>query len=247
MILSRRHGFVFIKTIKTASTSLEIFLSRLAGPDDVITYLPPPDEALRRELGASGPQNCMNPGWKRSLLRLAGRSRHDATYFIHHNISATDLRARLGAEWGRLRRFTVVRDPFDRAISKFFNDHRREAIPRLHQNRPHNDADINAYIRAMPDTDLTNWHLYADGDHIMVTDILRYERIADDLASLLRDMGIDEPVSLPRAKGAWRLDRRHYSKILDPATRARIEHVAAREIEAFGYHWRVPAKAEGVG
>ena len=44
----------------------------------------------------------------------------------------------------------------------------------------------------MPDTDLTNWHLYADGDHIMVTDILRYERIADDLASLLRDMGIDE-------------------------------------------------------
>lgn len=238
MILSRRHGFVFIKTIKTASTSVEIFLSRLAGPEDVITYLPPADEALRRQVGAPGPQNCINPGWKRRLLRLAGRSRQDATYFLHHNISAADLRILLGAEWDSLRSFTIVRDPFDRAISKFFNDHKHEAIPRLHQKRPHKDADINAYIRAMPDTDLTNWHLYTEGDRPLVTDILRYERLTDDLARVLGDMGIDLPVSLPRAKGSWRLDRRHYSEILDPETRARIERVAAREIETFGYRWR---------
>jgi hypothetical protein len=245
VILSWQHGFVFIKTIKTASTSVEILLSRLAGPDDVITYLPPPDEALRRQIGAPGPRNCINPGWKRRLLRLAGRSRQDATYFLHHNISAADLLARLGADWATLRSFTIVRDPFDRAISKFFNDHKHEAISRLHQQRPHQDADINAYIRAMPDTDLTNWHLYTEGDRLLVTDILRYESLSDDLARVLGDMQIDLRVSLPRAKGSWRLDRRHYSEILDRDTRGRIERVAAREIETFGYHWNDAARSGG--
>lgn len=238
MILSRRHGFAFIKTIKTASTSVEIFLSRLAGPEDVITYLPPPDEALRRQLAAPGPQNCINPAWKRRLLRLSGRNRLDATYFIHHNMSASELRSRIGDEWEAFHSFTIVRDPFDRAISKFFNDHKHEAIPRLHQKRPHRDADINAYIRSMPDTDLTNWHLYTHRDRPIVTNILRYESLANDLARFLGDIGIDLPVSLPRAKGSWRLDRRHYSEILDPKTRSRIERAAAREIETFGYRWR---------
>lgn len=238
MILSRRHGFAFIKTIKTASTSTEVFLSRFAGPDDVITYLPPPDEAIRREIGARGPQNCFNPVWRRVALRLEGRNRHDATYSLHHNVSAADLRDMLGDEWNSLVTFTIVRDPFDRAISKFFNDHKHEAIMRRREARPHNDEAINAYIRALPDRDLTNWHLYADKDGIIVSDVLRYETLERDLACLLEKIGISGPVSLPRAKGSWRLDRRHYSTILETETRARIEAAAAREMEAFGYTWQ---------
>jgi len=37
VIASHRHRFVFVKTRKTAGTSLEIALSRHCGPDDVVT------------------------------------------------------------------------------------------------------------------------------------------------------------------------------------------------------------------
>ncbi len=238
MILSRRNRFVFVKTIKTASTSIELFLSRFAGPDDVITYLPPPDEAIRRETGGRGPQNCYNPSWKRNLLRLSGKSRHDAAHSIHHNISAAELRSRFPNEWETFLTFTIVRNPFDRAISKFFNDHKGEAIVRRQQSRHHTDAQINAYICALPDTDLTNWHLYADGDGILVKDVIRYESLADDLGKVLHKMGLEAAIELPRAKGSWRLDHRHYSEILDSRTRARIETAASRELQAFGYQWK---------
>ena len=57
MIASHAHRFVFIKTRKTAGTSLEIALSRHCGPDDIVTRISPADEELRAAAGGAGPQN----------------------------------------------------------------------------------------------------------------------------------------------------------------------------------------------
>lgn len=51
MIVSDRYGFVFLKTRKTAGTSIEIALRQFAGPDDVFTPLGRGDERICRELG----------------------------------------------------------------------------------------------------------------------------------------------------------------------------------------------------
>ncbi|TAE88318.1 MAG: hypothetical protein EAZ65_02830 [Verrucomicrobia bacterium] len=37
MVISHKHRFIFIKTAKTAGTSIEAFLSPHCGPDDVFT------------------------------------------------------------------------------------------------------------------------------------------------------------------------------------------------------------------
>ncbi len=58
MIVSHKHQFVFLKTRKSAGTSAEIALSKHCGPDDIITPLSPEDEAMRRDLGYRGAQNC---------------------------------------------------------------------------------------------------------------------------------------------------------------------------------------------
>jgi hypothetical protein len=47
MILSLEHKFIFLRTKKTAGTSIELALSDLCGPDDVITPLTREDEARR--------------------------------------------------------------------------------------------------------------------------------------------------------------------------------------------------------
>ena len=42
MIISHARSFIFIKTRKTAGTSVEVYLSQHCGPEDVITPIQPP-------------------------------------------------------------------------------------------------------------------------------------------------------------------------------------------------------------
>jgi hypothetical protein len=47
VIISHKHRFIYIKTRKTASTSLEIALSAFCGPDDILTKFSDADEVIR--------------------------------------------------------------------------------------------------------------------------------------------------------------------------------------------------------
>ena len=70
MILSHKHKFIFLKTKKTASTSLEIALSKICGKDDIVTpvseltwlgniryFEKNTEEDLRKKINAKKPQN----------------------------------------------------------------------------------------------------------------------------------------------------------------------------------------------
>ena len=54
MIVSHEHKFIFLKTIKTAGTSIEAALAQICGPDDIIT---PYREASETDRKGRGPQN----------------------------------------------------------------------------------------------------------------------------------------------------------------------------------------------
>src|SRR5207248_11726756 len=55
MSISHKHKFIFIKTVKAAGTSLEVFLSQHCGPDDVLTLFDPPIEGHQpRNYNGSG-------------------------------------------------------------------------------------------------------------------------------------------------------------------------------------------------
>jgi hypothetical protein len=52
VILSHQYRFIYIRCRKTASTSIELALSRICGPDDILSaMLRSAHEDLRRQLG----------------------------------------------------------------------------------------------------------------------------------------------------------------------------------------------------
>ena len=97
MIVSHKHKFIFLKTQKTAGTSIEIALSKHCGPDDIITPISSEDEKLRKKFGNLGPQNYVSPIWDYGVRDLAKRLLRDRRKLRFYNhISANVVRAHVG-------------------------------------------------------------------------------------------------------------------------------------------------------
>lgn len=236
MIISHRHQFIFMKTRKTAGTSIEIALSEHCGPEDVITPITPEDEATRAKLGFPGPQNFRIPlrgvpfaVWRSTPRQVASMvRRRRAPQFFNH-IPAVDVRRAIGRDvWEGYFKFTVERNPFDRAVSLYWWTNRSMwPLPGLED-----------FLLDRTPGEISNWHIYSIGNDIAVDFVARQERLVDDLDLLSARLGIDISLPAERAKGAYRQDRRHYSESLTPLVRSRIEQVCWREIATFGYQWQ---------
>lgn len=221
MIISHRHKFVYIKTRKTASTSIEIALSKFCGPDDVITPIVETDEKVRRGLGYRGPQNFALPTGSGQDFMLA------------NHMPAVVARQLLGPVWSDYVSFTLERNPFDRVISQYYwelpNWGRRGVDP----------PSLTEFIATNPPESLSNWSLYADGDTVIVDAVGRYESMDEDLRAISERIGLPEPleVSRIRTKDGWRKDHRPYREVISEEGRRMIEAICHHEIEEFGYHW----------
>jgi len=228
MIINHKYKFIFIKTRKTAGTSIEIALSQFCGATDIITPIEKIDEATRFESGFCAPQNYNlpllsygYPEWKR-LIRSRKRMR-----FSNH-VSANFIKRHAGEDiWRTYFKFCFERNPFDKAISRYYWSTRQRS-PRPSMDDFLDEVNVRA---------LSNWGIYTLNDHVAVDFVGRYETLNEDLSRIVKKLGLPSEMDLPWAKSQHRENREHYSKILSPHARTRIEQVCAREIATFGYSW----------
>ena len=200
MIISHEHQFIFIKTRKVAGTSVELFLSQFCGEEDILTTMGP-DEKLRegwaratigsRALGAG-------TGW----FAVGGpfsAARQMAIGGFYPHIPANEIRRLLREEtWNSYFKFTFERNPWDRQVSLYhFHYHDRETTPRF-----------DRFIRSPFHRKISsNFDTYAIGGKVAADYVCRYETLDDDLASVLKQLGIHQAVKLSRAKGKYRSER----------------------------------------
>lgn len=226
MIISHRHRFIFLKTVKTGGTSVEIALSRYCGDEDVVTPISPEDEPTRQALGIA-PRNYLAPRAAYSLpdyYRLLVQREEKKLYWNH--ITAAEVRDRIGDDiWNSYFKFTVERNPWDKTISDFYW--------RASRGGP---QTLDAYFRKYRgDFKHFNYPRYTLDGQVAVDAIVRFEHLVGDLTSVLQRVGIAFDGVLPRAKGTSRKDRRHYSELLSPAQLQMIADYFRPEIDLLGY------------
>jgi len=90
MIISHKHKFIFLKTKKTAGSSLEKILMKYAGPDDICT----------------GSERDHTPRVN--------------TKIVDGHIPASKIRQMFPDEWGSYFKFTIERNPWDFFVSRFY-------------------------------------------------------------------------------------------------------------------------------
>ncbi len=227
MIISHKHRFIFIKTAKTAGTSIEIALSKFAGHHDVITPCTPADEALRLELGHVGPQNYKLPlrkdpfgGFVRMLV-----TRTRPAFYNH--IDAATIRQFVGATiWSSYFKFCFERNPWDKVVSAYYFDRADSAA-----------KSLSDYVQSGAASNIPGYNIYTIRGEIAVNKVYLYEDLPNAISDLGSRLGLSEPIVLPRAKGHFRPDNTLYRSVLTNADREKIARVYAREIATFGYSW----------
>jgi hypothetical protein len=227
VIISHQHKFIFIKTEKTAGTSVEIALSRFCGDEDVITPVTPEDEAIRRSAGARGPQNYRIPlnaytlkDWGRLALK-----RRRACFFNH--ASAAFIREHVDEEcWRSYFKFCFERNPWDKVVSWYYWRHPREPRPSL-----------SAFIRSGKADTIRSFDLYTIGGTVVVDRVCRFENLEREMDEVARIIGLPAPPDLPKAKAGYRANENGYRAVLSQQDREGIASAYAREIAHLGYEW----------
>ena len=230
MILSHAHRFIYIKTYKTASTSIEVALSELCGPDDVIT---PASEELMRHRKDARAQNWRleHPDVpKRPLIkRLLGRPErhyHPSVGYYEH-MPAWRVRRYVGEDvWARYYKFSFERNPWDRQLS-WYHYKTKNKSP-----RPSFEA-FNADARRAR---VENWDLYTEDGAITLDFVGRYEALEEDFRTVLEEIGLVGRIELPRVNvsGGRCTD---YRAQYTPKSRDTIGAWYAPEIAHFGYEF----------
>lgn len=233
MIISHAHRFIFLKTQKCAGTSVEMALSMICGPDDVVSSWGAVDAEQQHQVGCE-PRNIEIPlayrpyTWQlRQLMRL--RTAHRGVRY-HGHMSASKIRQSMDARlFDAYRKVTIVRNPWDREVSLYFWHYRDN------ENRP----PFERYVR-LPRyrPERKTFDLYSIDGRIVADTILRYENLQDDYSNFVKSLGVDVPPELPRAKGKFRpQSKRNYRDLYSTTTRDVVARRYAREIEAFGYQF----------
>ena len=227
MIISHKFETVFVKTRKTAGTSIEFGLAAVCGPDDVITQVPTEEEARLAFAGRSKQNDdvtwrTLTPKWAATWLLYRRRPR-----LVREHSPAVRVRKVFGEQlWVDYFTWTVERNPWDKAVSRYFWEASRGAVP-----------TFSEYLRSAPRNMLSCFDLYSHQGEIIVDRVLRFERLSEELPEVWARLGVHPP-ALPRMKGGHRPeDARDYRTMYSDADAEFIAEVCARELAAFGYRF----------
>lgn len=238
MLISHPCRFIFIKTVKTAGTSVEAFFEPLCTPPGHVVQ-----HHTTTRISDFGVVGRRGPG--------SSESDHGFT----NHMEATAIRD-LFLDFDQYRRFTVVRDPYDRTISWFHFRAQQtsgliglslaDAQALLAEGRQGELQQAFLHFVLTEGPPIEEARLCIDGQ-LAVHRWLRFETIAADMEKLIVDWQLPIPAcavaaGLPRFKSIRQLE------VAPPPleaylTKQAVAHINLKcswDFTTFGYILRVP-------
>ena len=232
MLVSHRKRFIFTKTMKTAGTSVEAYFEPWCMPEGEWQPTHGRDQSVSDAgiIGARG-QAVDREGW-------------------YSHMHARAIRDKLGRElWDDYFKFTIVRNPFDKLISRFFMVQARKE-----------GKDLKSHIRswwAFDDrwlplrrrdviTRFRNWvrrggtindsPTYLIDGEFCLDHFIRYESLHEGMKEVCEKIGVEyDKAKLPEYKRGWRDRSIPIADFYDNSTRKIVESRFAKELEEFDY------------
>ncbi|MGB0430389.1 MAG: sulfotransferase family 2 domain-containing protein [Bacteroidia bacterium] len=229
MIVSHKHKFIFIKVRKTASSSLEIALSKICGDDDIISPGDPDEEIKRKEIGAKMAQHHKFPLSKHKWWQVLGMFFGYPRKTWYNHMPAQEIKQHIDPDiWNSYYKFCFERNPFDKVLSQY---NARGAAKTY--------GNVMGYIKAGDVARLRGFDMYTIKKNVVVDDIFKFEEMDEAVKIISDKIGLKTPLDLKsiKAKGNRRKDRRHYSEVLTSEERDALEIIFAREIKLLDYQF----------
>ena len=219
VILSHKHKFIFFKTKKTASTSLEIVLSKLCGQKDIITpvseitwtgqirrFEKNNEEDLRKKISALNPQNFKGSFlfeifflikqffhfyFKKFMISLLSSTKNKVfkakrRFKYDQHMEIIELKKYVNNKiFKNYLKFAVVRNPYDQAISDYYDQSFRPEHIKYKNFDDYLDKRVNYFF-------YKNKRKFTINDKIMLDDVIKYETLEKDLKRILKKLKIKD-------------------------------------------------------
>lgn len=220
MLASHSHEFIYLKTHKTAGTSIEMFLQPFCHPSKE-----PINEQVRASVGPQGIVGMRN-------YEPADYMPLDRLWWDH--MPAALVREKLGARiFDRYTKVAACRDPFEKIVSQFYF-----RVSRGRENYPASIDEARSKIESFAQSPQfqDSREVVLIDDKLAVDRFIRYEHLADDLSDLARDLECDfSRTVLPHSKPSRHAWLGNTLEHLTDATIATIQDRCAWMFEFCGY------------
>lgn len=228
MIISHKHKFIFLKTRKTAGTSLEIALSKICGPKDIISPISKNDEIARKEYSEISAQNYLVPLNRYCKKELANSFFKLKPLQFYNHMTAKQVKSLIPKHiWDNYYKFTIDRNPFDKIVSLYFWRRGHKKFENIYEFL------TNGGLKSF-----TSYEIYSIDGVVAVDKVYKYENLDFVLNDLGEKLQLKEQLKMPKYKAkSTSREVKDYKDILDKESIDLIKIIFAREIELLNYKY----------
>lgn len=217
MLISHSHKFIFIKTKKTAGSTIEsVIVDNAFDPSVDLCTGSKIDGTARHNVPPKKPNEPDG---------------HKPWFMVKQYV--TD------EQWQQYHKFTVERNPWDKVVSEFYwKQSSDKRLQHSDDDRDNFETFLSLVSRHLYIPPL-DWSLYGDQHGLQVDQVIQYNTLAPDLASMFDQLSVDidqHTILGTRKKSGFR--KKHYSELYRNSKV--IDTIASwykQEIQFFGYRF----------